>query len=96
MIGKYLNTIPAQIILTTDNPRFEKPESIVRDIKRYIHKDVEIILDRKKAVLKTLASLQRNDYVLILGKGCEKYMDIQGVKYPYSDLEVIHEWISNS
>lgn len=96
MIGKYLNTIPAQIILTTDNPRFEKPESIVRDIKRYIHKDVEVILDRKKAVLKTLASLQRNDYALILGKGCEKYMDIQGVKYPYSDLEVIHEWISNS
>lgn len=96
MIGKFLNDVPAEIILTTDNPRFEKPEKIVKDIQRHIHRDVLVILDRREAVLKGLSLLNQKDYLLILGKGCEKYMDIQGVKYPYSDLEVIHEWISNS
>ena len=37
--------------------------------------------------------MKEKDYLLLLGKGCENYMDIRGVKYPYSDLEVIHDWI---
>ncbi len=93
MIGKYLNDISARIILTTDNPRFEEPLDIIHDIKSAITKEVEVIVDRKMAIQKALASLEKNDYLLILGKGCEKYMDIKGVKYSYSDLEVIHDWI---
>ena len=93
MIGKYLNDISARIILTTDNPRFEEPLDIINDIKSAIIKEVEVIVDRKMAIQKALASLEKNDYLLILGKGCEKYMDIKGVKYSYSDLEVIHDWI---
>lgn len=94
-IGELLNTINANIILTTDNPRFEDPLAIISDIQAGIKKSVEIIPNRKEAILKALENLSKKDYLLVLGKGCEKYMDIKGVKYPYSDLEVIYEWIRN-
>lgn len=95
MIGSFLNSLNARIILTTDNPRFEDPMEIISDIHSAIEKKVEIIPNRKEAILKGLEGLSKRDYLLVLGKGCEKYMDIRGVKYPYSDLEVIHEWVRN-
>ncbi|MDE5855565.1 MAG: UDP-N-acetylmuramoyl-L-alanyl-D-glutamate--2,6-diaminopimelate ligase [Anaeroplasmataceae bacterium] len=95
MIGSLLDSTDAEIILTTDNPRFEDPMAIISDIQSTITKTVEVIPDRKTAIEKGLQGLSRRDCLLVLGKGCEKYMDIQGVKYPYSDLEVIHEWIRN-
>ncbi|MDE6407088.1 MAG: UDP-N-acetylmuramoyl-L-alanyl-D-glutamate--2,6-diaminopimelate ligase, partial [Anaeroplasmataceae bacterium] len=95
MIGTLLNSTDARIILTTDNPRFEDPMAIISDIHSTIEKEVEVIPNRKEAIVAALEGLSSKDYLLVLGKGCEKYMDIQGVKYPYSDLEVIHEWIRN-
>lgn len=95
MIGKYLNEISVNIILTTDNPRFEDPELIIEDIKSQIDKDIKIIVNRKEAILYGLNNLKENDYLLVIGKGCEKYIDIRGTKYPYSDLEVINEFIHN-
>ncbi len=92
MIGAYLNEVPAEIILTSDNPRFENPNDIIADIRKPIEKQVEVIPDRKEALLSTLNKLRENDYLLILGKGCETYMDVQGKKIPYSDLEVIKQW----
>ncbi len=93
MIGSLLNEISAQIILTTDNPRFEDPNAILQDIQANLTKEVLVIPDRRKAIEVALKNLSTNDYLLVLGKGCENYMDIRGVKYPYSDMEVIHDWI---
>ncbi|MDE7264474.1 MAG: UDP-N-acetylmuramoyl-L-alanyl-D-glutamate--2,6-diaminopimelate ligase [Anaeroplasmataceae bacterium] len=93
MIGELLNETPARIILTTDNPRFENPLAIIDDIKSTITKEVEVIPNRRMAIEGALKGLSKNDYLLVLGKGCENYMDIRGVKYPYSDLEVIHDWV---
>ena len=92
MIGKLLNDISANIILTTDNPRFEEPIDIINDIKEYINKDIDIIINRKEAIIQTLKKLKENDYLLIIGKGSEPYMDIKGIKYNYSDLGVINEY----
>lgn len=92
MIGKLLNDVPAKIILTTDNPRFEEPIDIINDIKEYIDKDVIVIINRKEAIIKTLSELNNGDYLLIIGKGSEPYMDIKGIKYIYSDLGVINEY----
>lgn len=92
-IGKFLDSVDAQVILTTDNPRFEDPKDIVQDIETYMEGPHEVILNRKDAILTVLEELKEGDYALILGKGCENYMDIKGVKYPYSDMEVIHGWI---
>ncbi|MCI9182461.1 MAG: UDP-N-acetylmuramoyl-L-alanyl-D-glutamate--2,6-diaminopimelate ligase [Acholeplasmatales bacterium] len=93
MIGSYLNEVNARIILTQDNPRFEDPKDIIRDMTANLVNKYEIILDRKQAILTALKDMKEKDYLLLLGKGCENYMDIRGVKYPYSDLEVIHDWI---
>ncbi len=95
MIGAYLNEVPAEIILTSDNPRFENPNDIIADIRKPIEKQVEVIPDRKEALLSTLNKLQEKDVLLALGKGCEAYMDVQGKKVPYSDLEVLKEWEQN-
>ena len=83
----------AEIYLTTDNPRFEEPMDIINDITINIKKHVHVIVDRKEAIAEALKNLKKNDYLLVLGKGCEKYMDIKGIRYPYSDLEVIYDWI---
>lgn len=96
MIGTYLDTISADIILTTDNPRFEEPMAIIEDIKRNMKKECKIILNRKDAIEEALKSLKPKDYLLVLGKGCEKYMDIRGTKIPYSDLDVIDSFIHRS
>lgn len=96
MIGSLLNKMPVYITLTSDNPRFENPSDIIDEIKKNIDKEVDVILDREDAILESLNKLSEGDYLLVLGKGCEKYIDIRGVKYPYSDLEVINEWIRNN
>ena len=92
-IGRYLNSVDADIILTTDNPRYEDPLDIVKDIQKEMVKDTEVILDRKTAIETVLSRLKPNDWVLILGKGAEKTMEIRGIKYPFNDEEVIYEWI---
>lgn len=93
MIGSYLNDIAANITLTVDNPRFEEPIDIINDIKKNITKKIDIILDRKTAIINNLNKLKPNDYLLILGKGAEEYIEIKNIRYPYSDKEVVYDWI---
>ncbi len=93
MIGSYLNSITANITLTVDNPRFEEPIDIINDIKKNIDKKIDIILDRKTAIIENLNKLKPNDYLLILGKGAEEYIEIKNIRYSYSDKEVVYDWI---
>lgn len=95
MIGNLLNQEESRIILTTDNPRYENPEEIIADIQSTMTRSVEKIVDRRTAILDGLNHLKEKDCLLVLGKGCENYMDIMGVKHPYSDQEVIYEWIQH-
>ncbi len=79
------------IIVTSDNPRSEDPERIAQDILRGI-KDrsrTEVELDRRKAIEKALSYARRGDVVALLGKGHEDYQEVKGVKYPFSDREVV-------
>ncbi len=91
-IGKILNDSGCEIILTSDNPRYEKPMDIIEDIKKGLSKEVKVIEDRKEAVIYALNEATLEDYVLILGKGCEEYMEIEGHKKRYSDWNVVEEW----
>lgn len=79
-------------ILTSDNPRFEKPESIINEIEAGMKKNYIKITDRKSAIEKALSMMKENDIVVISGKGAETYQDIQGVKIPYSDFEEIEKF----
>jgi UDP-N-acetylmuramoyl-L-alanyl-D-glutamate--2,6-diaminopimelate ligase len=84
-----------RVILTSDNPRTEDPEQILRDMEKGLNTAAKrktiSITDRREAI-KTAVSLSKTeDIVLIAGKGHEKYQDIKGVKYPFDDKEVLKE-----
>ncbi len=82
-------------ILTSDNPRTEEPMSIIRDMIEGLSPDLERRsiqqVDRRQAI--RLASQLANvgDIILVAGKGHENYQEIQGVKHPFDDKEILKE-----
>lgn len=77
-------------ILTSDNPRFEKPENILNDIENGLsgHNYLKIA-DRKLAIFKLVEMMRPNDVAVVCGKGGENYQDINGIKLPYDDFAEI-------
>ncbi len=77
-----------RVVVTSDNPRGEKPEAIISQILLGLshHQCVQVQADRALAIAGTLAQAAASDVVLIAGKGHEDYQEIGGVKHPFSDL----------
>ena len=84
-----------RLILTSDNPRFENPEDIIRDMAAGLtaseRERALCITDRHEAIKVAIALAQKGDIVLIAGKGHENYQEINGVKYPFDDKEIVRE-----
>ncbi|OFY40376.1 MAG: UDP-N-acetylmuramoyl-L-alanyl-D-glutamate--2,6-diaminopimelate ligase [Bacteroidetes bacterium GWF2_40_14] len=84
-----------KIIVTSDNPRFEEPESIIEDIKAgFTPKEcagVLFITDRREAIKTALLMSKEGSIILVAGKGHENYQDVKGVKHHFDDKEVISE-----
>lgn len=82
-----------RVILTSDNPRDENPQSIVDDMKPGIdpvdYKKTNTILDRAEAIRMACGLARENDIVLIAGKGHEKYQEIKGERFPFDDLAIV-------
>ena len=83
-----------QVVLTSDNPRFEDPELILDQMQEGISESelakIHRISDRKKAIELAIQQLAGpGDIILVAGKGHETYQDIQGVKYDFDDKQVI-------
>lgn len=76
-------------VLTNDNPRFEDPKLIARDVSEALTCKYKIILNRSQATEYALSVATGEDTVAILGKGAEEYQEIRGRKFPYSDIEVV-------
>ncbi len=87
-----------QLILTSDNPRYEDPQAIINDMKQGLTATQQlktwIILDRVEAIKVAYQMAQPHDILLIAGKGHETYQEIAGVKYPLSDEEVVRGLIN--
>lgn len=81
-------------IITSDNPRFEKPEDIIKDIetgvKRASGKYITI-QDRKQAIKYAIEHGEEGDVIVLAGKGHEDYQEIEGVKYPMDERVLIEE-----
>jgi UDP-N-acetylmuramoyl-L-alanyl-D-glutamate--2,6-diaminopimelate ligase len=85
------------VILTSDNPRFESPDEILKQMEAGVNvvcrKKCLTISDRKEAIKTAISFANHTDIVLIAGKGHEKYQDIQGVKHPFDDKSVLLEML---
>ena len=79
------------IIVTSDNPRTEDPEAIIAEIVTGFSPETTPMLepDRRKAIHCALQMKEADDVILVAGKGHEDYQEIQGVRHPFSDAEVI-------
>ena len=78
------------VIFTNDNPRSENPNNIISDMLHNLDKfNYEIILNREKAIIKGIQMLEKNDILLVLGKGHENYQIINGVKHHFDDKETV-------
>lgn len=92
-MGKIASEIADYVYITDDNPRFEDSNDIAKMITSGINgNNYEIIVDREKAISKAISNMCDGDILAICGKGAENYMDIKGVKYPYSDKRVVETW----
>ncbi|MCD6440430.1 MAG: UDP-N-acetylmuramoyl-L-alanyl-D-glutamate--2,6-diaminopimelate ligase [Candidatus Marinimicrobia bacterium] len=81
------------VIVTTDNPRFEEPEAIIKDAIEGFSSESNYkkITDRKEAIEFAVKNSSGNDIIAILGKGHENYQEIKGVRHPFSDVSIIKE-----
>ena len=91
-MGKIAGKHCDKIILTNEDPYDEDPEEIIKDVAKGITKDYEIVLDRKEAINKAVASAKTGDAVIITGKGSEPWMMLaKGQKIPWDDREIARE-----
>ncbi|OOG69543.1 UDP-N-acetylmuramoyl-L-alanyl-D-glutamate--2,6-diaminopimelate ligase [Algoriphagus sp. A40] len=84
-----------KVILTSDNPRFEEPMDILRDMQAGIGpsevRKTLTIEDRREAIKTAVMLSKKGDIILIAGKGHEDYQEIKGVKHHFDDAEVVTE-----
>jgi UDP-N-acetylmuramoyl-L-alanyl-D-glutamate--2,6-diaminopimelate ligase len=85
-----------KVIFTSDNPRSEDPDQIIREIEEGLNTAAKrkyiSITDRKEAIRTALNLAKAEDILLIAGKGHEKYQEIKGVKYPFDDKQILNEF----
>lgn len=86
LMGEVAVRLADRVILTSDNPRCEDPESILADIRGGAPA-AETIADRAAAIRSAIRCAAGEDVVLLAGKGHEPYQEIAGVRHPFSDLE---------
>ncbi len=90
IMGKISGEISDYTIITSDNPRTENPDEIIKQIEegiKSITDKYEIIQDRREAIKRAILMAKINDCVVIAGKGHEDYQIIGKEKYHFSDRE---------
>ncbi len=93
-MGKVSGELADFTIITSDNPRFEKPEMIIKDIESSLSKITDsyiTIIDRAEAIKYAIGSGKPGDIIIIAGKGHEDYQEIEGVKYPMDERTLISD-----
>ena len=97
IMGEIASNYSDYVIFTNDNPRTEDPENIMKDILKGVKKDnYEVCLDRREAIKKALDMIEKDDIVLLLGKGHEDYQILGHTKVHLDDSEEILKYIEKS
>ena len=93
IMGKNAARFADEVIVTSDNPRSEDPEAIIRDIVAGMEKNsFSIVPDRRDAITLALSRAREGDTVLVAGKGHEKYQIVGKKRLPFDDVNIIAEY----
>ncbi|MEI6871891.1 MAG: UDP-N-acetylmuramoyl-L-alanyl-D-glutamate--2,6-diaminopimelate ligase [Verrucomicrobiota bacterium] len=96
LMGQVAEEMSDWVVVTSDNPRSEKPEAIAADITKGMRLQThEVILDRKAAIAKAVAAAGPRDIVLIAGKGHESTQEIGGKIEPFDDVAIATAAVEN-
>ena len=97
IMAKIATTMSDKVILTSDNPRSENPETIIAQMEAGVEpqnfKKSLSIVDRKQAIKTACQLANPNDIILIAGKGHETYQEIQGVRHDFDDMKIVKEFL---
>ena len=89
LMGQVVAELADIALVTSDNPRSEDPAAIAADVVDGLDLDVE--LDRRRAIERALESAREGDVVVVAGKGHEQGQEIHGRKLPFDDREVVRD-----
>ena len=96
IMGEISGRIADFTFITSDNPRTENPETIVKEIEEGIKKTkgkYKVVVDRTEAIKEAIAMATKLDIIVLAGKGHEPYQEINGEKFPYDERIIVKEII---
>ena len=96
LMGEISGKIADYTIITSDNPRTEEPTKITAQIEEGIKKTkgkYTVIVDRIEAIRTAIQMANKQDCIILAGKGHEPYQEINGVKYPFDERKIVNEII---
>ena len=97
VMGEISGKIADYTIITSDNPRTEDPQKIVDQIEGGIKKTkgkYEVVVDRIEAIKKAIKMATKRDIIILAGKGHEPYQEINGVKYPFDERDIVKDIVN--
>ncbi len=97
LMGEVSGRIANFTIITSDNPRTEKPEEIVKEIEVGIKKtkgQYTCIVDRREAIKEAIKMANKNDMIVLAGKGHEPYQEINHQTFPFDERVIVREIIN--
>lgn len=97
VMGNIASSLSTKVIFTSDNPRTEDPDKIVEEVEAGVEpqnfKKVMSVTNRKQAIKNACQLAQKNDIILIAGKGHETYQEINGERFDFDDLKIVTEYL---
>ncbi|HEX6736708.1 MAG TPA: UDP-N-acetylmuramoyl-L-alanyl-D-glutamate--2,6-diaminopimelate ligase, partial [Vicinamibacteria bacterium] len=98
LMGAVASRLSDVVVVTSDNPRSEPPESIIEEIQRGMNggrkAERHVIVDRREAIARALELARTGDAVVIAGKGHESYQVLRDRTVPFDDRQVARELIA--
>ena len=95
IMGEISGKNAAYTIITSDNVRTENPEDIVKQIEEGIKNtkaQYKVIVDREEAIKYAISIANKNDMIVLSGKGHENYEEINGKKYPFDERKIVQKY----
>lgn len=97
-MGHIASALSTNVIFTSDNPRTEDPEKIIEDVEAGVEpqnfKKTMAVLNRKQAIKAACQLADKNDIILIAGKGHETYQEINGEQFDFDDFKIVKELLN--